>query len=123
MSSATTLRSGCARDRRPDARARCATKQVPAVNAPVAPPLDDERLREIVRIVRATLEAEKPKEEEKPSAPLWKRASAFCLEHWALTAFVASVLVLIGAAVGYRASPFYWFKQIAVADAELDRKR
>ena len=45
------------------------------------------------------------------------------LEHWALTAFVASVIVLIGAAVGYRASPFYWFKQIAVADAELDRKQ
>ena len=31
--------------------------------------------------------------------------------------------MLIGAAVGYRASPFYWFEQIAVADAELDRKR
>ena len=31
--------------------------------------------------------------------------------------------MLIGAAIGYRASPFYWFKQIAVADAELDGKR
>lgn len=107
----------------PDTPSRGAAEQAAAANAPVAPPLDDQRLREIVRIVRATLEAEKPREEGKPEAPFWKRASAFCLEHWALTAFAASVLVLIGAAVGYQASPFYWFKQIAVADAELDRQQ
>jgi tetratricopeptide (TPR) repeat protein len=91
--------------------------------APSRALLDDEELACIVRIVRATLQAENAKKEVKPTAPLWRRAAPFCLEHWALTAFVASVLVLIGAAIGYRASPFYWFKQIAVADAELDGKR
>lgn len=107
----------------PAAKDRCAPEQAAAAKASIAASLDDERLGEIIRIVRATLKAETPKEDEKTLAPLWKRSIAFCIEHWALTVFAASVLVLIGAAIGYQASPFYWFKQIAVADAELDRKR
>lgn len=77
------------------------TESEPATRA-----LLDEELARIVRIVRATLESGSAKKEEKRAMPLWQRAAPFCLEHWALTAFAASVLMLIGAAVGYGASPF-----------------
>lgn len=89
---------------------------------PASPPpsaIDDERLREIVRIVRAALDS--PKQAEARPSPI-ARCGMFLVANWTFTAFLASVMLLALAWLLYDTSPLYWAKQIRSADLELDRK-
>ena len=84
-----------------------------------SPAIDDERLREIVRIVRAALDAAKA---ETPRSGYIARCVGFLVANWPFTAFIASLALLALAWWLYDTSPLYWAKQIHSADLELDRK-
>jgi tetratricopeptide (TPR) repeat protein len=79
-----------------------------------------EEIDRITRVVLAVLNAEEAQRSEPRSGVA--RLRDFFLGNWQLTALLLSAAVLAGASLIYGASPFHYFKELAVSDRELDAK-